>query len=243
MRIFKNINKIQVLDERFYTLDKETYYPSVTTVLTAYPKGYQFNEWLKNNGRNADIILKEAGEQGTNVHNAIENFLIGKEIKWFSDNGIENYTLNEWKMITKFMDFYNNLVENFEAVEIQVFSKKWKVGGTIDFICNINNEKWLIDFKTSNSIYKTYELQLAIYKEVYEEMTSKKIDRYGVLWLNSNTRTKKDLQGIGWQIKEFTKNHDHNIKLYRCTRKLWDEENPNYKPKNLEFENSYKINV
>ena len=240
MRIFQNLNKIQVLDERFYTLDRETYYPSVTTVLSAYPKNAFFYEWLKNNGKNSDTILKEAGEQGSKVHNAIEDFLKGKEIMWFVD-GKEQYTLKEWQMITRFMEFYKTLVTSFNAVEVQVFSKKHKIGGTIDLICTIDNERWMIDFKTSKAMYKTYEMQLAIYKEVWEEQTKIKIDRYGVLWLNAATRTKKDLQGIGWQIKEYTKNHNHNLKLYQATRMLWDEENPNYKPKNLEYLNSYRL--
>lgn len=241
MKIFKNLDKIQVLDERFYTLDKETYYPSVTTVLNAYPKGFYFNEWLKAKGSDADTILREAGEQGSNVHNAIEYFLQGNEIVWFLDDGKELFTLKEWQMICKFMEFYKN-VNSFSAVEMQLFSEKYKVGGTLDFICEINGENWLIDFKTSNGIYKSYELQLAIYKEMYEEMTSKKIDRYGVLWLNSSTRTDKPpLQGKGWQVKEFTKDHEHNLNLYNCTRTLWDQENPNFKPKNLEYPNYFKL--
>lgn len=240
MRIFKNLDKIEVLDERFYTLDKETYYPSVTTVLNAYPKGYHFNEWLKKNGTDADTILREAGEQGSNVHNAIESFLNGNQIVWFNDEGHELFTLKEWQMICKFMEFYNH-VEKIEFVEMQLFSKNHKIGGTLDLTCVINGERWLIDFKTSNGLYKTYELQLAIYKEVYEEMTGNKIDRYGVLWLNAATRTDKPpLQGKGWQVKEFTDNHTKNLALYHHTRALWDEENPNYKPKNLEYPNSFK---
>ncbi len=241
MKTIQKLNKIQVLDDRFYTLDFETYYPSVTTVLQAYPKNPVLLEWMKNNGKNSDRILKEAATQGSNVHNAIEDFLNGKKIEWFI-NGIAQYTLNEWKMITRFMDFYNTLVNSYQAVEVQVFSEKFRVGGTIDFICTIDGETWMIDFKTSSAIYKTHELQLAVYKEVWEDNTKIKIDRYGVLWLNSQTRTKKDLQGLGWQIKEFTKNHDKNMKLYNHTRALWDEENKNFKPKNLEYENSYKLN-
>ncbi len=240
MRVIQNLNKIEVLDERFYTLDFETYYPSVTTVLQAYPKNPVYFEWLKNNGKNADRILKEAGEQGSNVHNAIEDFLNGKEISWFI-NGKEQYTLNEWKMITRFMDFYDTLVDSFDAVEAQVFSEKWLIGGTIDFVCTIGGQRWMIDFKTSNAIYKTYQLQLAIYKQVWEENTKVQIDRYGVLWLNASTRTKKDFQGVGWQIKEFTKDHLKNMNLYKYTRALWDEENPNYSPRNLMYENSYKL--
>lgn len=242
MRTFfdKRLNKIEVLDERFYTLDKITYYPSVTTVLNAYPKSPHLYEWMKNNGRNSDEILKAAAEQGSNVHNAIEEFLNGKEITWFV-NGKEQYTLKEWQMISRFMDFYKKHVGSVEAVEVQVFSEKFKVGGTIDLICNINGEKWIIDFKTSNAMYKTYELQLAVYKEVWEDMTKTNIDRYGVLWLNAATRTEKELQGKCWQIKEYTQDHEHNMRLYECTRALWDEENLNYKPKNLEYPNSYKL--
>lgn len=240
MRIFKNLNKIQVLDERFYTLDNERFFPSVTTVLSAYPKGYAFNEWLKKNGTDSDTILKEAGDQGSNVHNAIESFLNGNEIVWFTNEGHNLFTLKEWQMICKFMEFYKN-VQSVENVEMQLFSEKHKVGGTLDMICIINGERWLIDFKTSNGIYKTYELQLAIYKEMYQDMTEKKIDRYGVLWLNAATRTDKPpLQGNGWQVKEFTDFHQHNLNLYQYTRALWDEENPNYKPKNLEYPNSFK---
>ena len=241
MRIFKNLNKIQVLDERFYTLDNETYYPSVTTVLNAYPKGVFFNNWLKANGDDADKILKEAGEQGSNVHDAIESFLKGNELLWFDDNGRELYTLLEWQMICRFMEFYKS-VSKVEQIEMQLFSTKHKIGGTLDLVCIINGERWLIDFKTSNNIYKTYELQLAIYKEVYQEMMKDvKIDRYGVLWLKASTRTEKPpMQGIGWQIKEFADNHEHNFNLYKHTRALWDEENKNYKPKNLEYPNSFK---
>ena len=241
MRLFKTLDKIQILDERFYTLDKETYYPSVTTILNAYPKGHYFNEWLKDNGQESNEILRKAGEQGTNVHNAIEDFLNGKELVWINDFGIESFTLKEWQMISKFMEFFKN-VDSVKQVEMQLFSEKHRVGGTLDFVCEINGETWLIDFKTSNGIYKTYELQLAIYKEVYEEMMETKIDRYGVLWLNANVRTDKPpLQGIGWQVKEFTDFHNHNLNLYHHTRALWDEENPNYKPKNLEYRNSFKL--
>ena len=166
MKIFKNdkLNRVDILDERFYTLDNKTFYPSVTTVLSAYPKGYAFQEWLKSTGFNADIILERAGTQGTNVHNAIEDFLNVNELTWIDHNGHENFTLKEWKMITKYMDFHTNYVQGTEmAVEAKMFSDTMKLGGTVDLVCTINNETWLIDFKTSNGLYKTYDMQLACY--------------------------------------------------------------------------------
>ena len=241
MKIFRNYEKIQILDERFYTIDRSVYYPSVTTVLSAYPKGIFFNEWLKREGANADEILKSAGDQGSNVHNAIDSFEKGNAVTWFNDDGINNYSLLEWQMISRYMEFRLQ-VEKVENTEMVLFSKEHRLGGTLDCVCMIEGQRWLIDFKTSNAIHKTHELQLAIYKEMYEQQEGLKIDRYGVLWLKSATRTDKPpLQGIGWQIKEFTKDHEHNLKLFNHTRALWDEENPNYKPKNLEYKNQYKL--
>ncbi len=240
----ENVNQVNVLDERFYTLDNETFYPSVTTVLNVYPKGFGYQDWIKQVGYNADIVMRQAAEQGTNVHNAIEAFLNGQELTWIVD-GKENYTLKEWKMITKFMEFYDRYLtpDGCEVLDIErtLFSNKMKLGGTLDLSCRIFGENWIIDHKTSNNLYITNEMQLAAYKEMYEENTDRKVDRYGILWLNSSHRSVKEFQGKGWVLKECTKSHDHNLKLYGHTRALWDQENPNYRPANLEFKNTYKL--
>lgn len=243
MKIFihKDLNKIDILDERFYQVG-DVYFPSVTTVLQCYPKGYWYDAWLKDVGRNADNIRNDAAEKGSNVHNAIESILLGKEVVFIID-GKPQYTLEEWQMICKFMEFHSRYVTKGEQVsaETQLFSKTLRLGGTTDLVLRINGETWMIDFKTSNGIYKTNELQLAVYKEMWDEHNSPKIDRYGVLWLNAATRTEKEFQGIGWQLKEFTRDHEHNLKLFHHTRALWDEENPNYKPRNLSYPNSFKL--
>lgn len=241
MQIFthENINRVDVLDERFYQVGEE-YFPSVTTVLEAYPKGYWYAQWLMDVGHNAGAIRDRAAERGSNVHNAIEKFLLGQELKWFQD-GQAAFALDEWQMICRFMEFWDRCVDKGAgfATETQLFSNTMKLGGTCDLVCKINGEDWLIDFKTSNSISKTNEIQLSCYKEMWDERNSPKIQRYGVLWLNAATRTDKEFQGKGWQIKEFTGSHDHNLALYGHLRALWDEENPNYSPKNLSYPNSF----
>lgn len=244
MKVFLDVEtqQVNVLDERFYTQDNKTFYPSVTTVLNAYPKGSFFEQWLRDTGNNSKTILREAGEQGTNVHNAIDNFLKGMPITLITDAGQEQFTLNEWKMINRFMKFFECIDTDSFLSESIVFDKKLRLGGTMDLVCTIDGERWLIDYKTSNAIHKTYKMQLAMYKQMYENMTGETIDRYGVLWLKAKTRTDKPpLQGKGWQLKEFTKDFDHDFKLFNHTRVIWDEENPNYAPKNLQFPNSFKL--
>lgn len=243
MKIFlhKDLNRIDVLDERFYRVGEE-YYPSVTTVLSAYPKGKGFEEWLKSVGGESSRIVREAAEKGSNVHNAIEQFLLGHELTWIVD-GKQQYSLEEWAMICKFLEFYQDYIVPGEqvATETQLFSKEMKLGGTCDMVAKIDGETWMIDFKTSNGLYKTHEIQLAAYKEMWDAHNSPEIERYGILWLNAKTRTKRQFQGVGWQLKEYTKEHDYNLELYHHTRALWDCENPNYKPKNLHYPNTIKM--
>lgn len=243
MKIFSHekLNRVDVLDERFYQVG-EDYYPSVTTVLNVYPKGQWFTQWLKDVGHNADLIRNEAADQGSNVHNAIEDVLNGKKVTWITE-GKQLYSLNEWKMICRFMEFHSRYIATGEqlATETQLFSHSLKLGGTADLVCSINGETWLIDFKTSNSLQKTMELQLACYKQMWDEVNLPKIDRYGVLWLNAKTRTEREFQGKGWQLKEFTDGFEHSMRLYNHTRALWDEENPNYRPRNLSYPNSFKL--
>lgn len=242
MKIFahRNLNRIDVLDERFYTEDSVTFYPSVTTVLGVYPKGYGYEQWLKNT-KDPEALAEEARDQGSNIHNAIEQWLNGQPLEWIRDDGKANYTLGEWQQITRFMEFYNEYIDPADqvAVETPLFSTFLKLGGTADLVCKINGETWLIDFKTGNGLYKTNEIQLAVYKTMWDEKNRPEIDRYGILWLNSGHRTKKQFQGLGWQLKELSQNYLHDMKLYGHLRAIWDEENPEYRPKNMSFPNEY----
>lgn len=50
------------------------------------------------------------------------------------------------------------------AVELTVFSTKHGYAGTTDMIADVGGELWVLDFKTSKSVYYEYHLQTAAYK-------------------------------------------------------------------------------
>ncbi len=52
-------NQITFEDARFYYLNGN-FYPSVTTILSAYPRDAHFYKWLKEVGNDADTI-RDAG--------------------------------------------------------------------------------------------------------------------------------------------------------------------------------------
>ena len=109
-------------------------------------------------------------------------------------------------------------------------------------VCEINGELWVIDFKTSNHLQTTYDLQTAMYAKCFEECFGKKVDRTGVLWLKSSKRgPKKDkIQGKGWEMYESKRTQEDNLNIYRAVRTLFDIENPNHKPAFTEFEPQLK---
>jgi len=72
------LKQINFLDRRVYQRAEGVYYPSVTTILQYMPKNKFFETWLKDVGHNADLIMRRAGKEGTQVQEAIETLLAGK---------------------------------------------------------------------------------------------------------------------------------------------------------------------
>ena len=246
MKIFHNpkLEIIDYLDERFYTFDGLKFFPSSTTILGAYPKGYGFNEWLKKQGFNADEELRKAGEQGTKIHNGIDAYLLGEELTWVREDGQPNYTIEEWKMLNRFVEFENKQKPETLAQEISLLDEELGYGGTIDRVCVIAGEIWLIDYKSSNYIHKSHELQLASYIALWNKMYPEyKIQKHGILHLKAMTRGESrtgEIQGKGWQLKPIARPWHDAYKVFDHTKAIWNEENPNYVPKNEIFPDKLK---
>ena len=64
----------------------------------------------------------------------------------------------------------------------------------------MDGEVWLLDLKTSNSIHKSYDLQLASYAKALEECKGIKIERTGIIWLKAHTRSASKKKGV-YQVK------------------------------------------
>lgn len=238
------LQQINFLDSRVYKRDEGIYYPSVTTILQYMPKNKFFESWLKDVGHNADIIMRKAGKEGTQVHEAAEALVKGEEVSWVDDYGKAKYSQLVWEMILKFYDFWTVHKPELITTEEFTYSDKHKYAGTADLVVRMDGEIWLLDIKTSNSLHKTYDMQLAAYAKSIEETKGIKINRTGIIWLKSQTRTKSDKKGVyqgkGWQIKvvdEIEKNFDLFLTVY----KLYKLDNPNVKPTYKEYPTTLKI--
>ena len=83
LEISEDSKQITLPDSRYYKRNGE-YYPSVTYVLGSYPKGKFFEDWLKKVGYSADYIVRKAADEGTQVHEMIEDYLNGEELYFLS---------------------------------------------------------------------------------------------------------------------------------------------------------------
>lgn len=230
----EDTQQITLLDQRFYKQPSGEYYPSITYVLSYFPKGKFFESYLKDVGHNADIILRKAGEEGTQVHNAIEQIILGKPVFWLDLNHNANYALHVWQMIMKFAEFWETYKPELIALEYHIHSDEGKYAGTVDLICRIKDEVWIIDFKTSAAIQDSYYLQLASYKKAWEEKHDLKIDKTGILWLKASTRgsdkSGESIQGKGWQIKQSKRTFEEDYELFTFCRRFWQIDNPDSVP-------------
>ena len=241
----KNYNKegivqITVASERWYSKKvdgKDIFVPSVTWIAGKYPKGVQFYKWLAQKGWDeAEAIKQAAGDKGSKVHNALEDLLKGAVISMeakYTNNTTgepEELTLEEYECLLAFQDFYNEAKPKTLNTEFVTFSEQYNYAGTIDWLCEINGETWLIDFKTSQSIWTEYELQLSAYKKSLEA-AGYQIDKVAILQLRYKLNKKH------WKLTEIPDKFD----LFLHARAIWEEEHGNEKPKVKDYPLTIKL--
>jgi hypothetical protein len=235
--------RLTFLDNRFYLADSETWVPSVTTILDAYPKDAGYFMWLKSVGQEADTIRDEAGKRGSIVHELTERYDNGEEVSLLTGDGDINFKLNEWAMFERYVEFTQRFKPEIEITEQNYVSTALGFAGTVDRVVTIEGKKTLMDIKTSNAIYPTYWLQLAAYEKLLTEAYGyNPIDQVAILWLNAKTRTngkKGDIQGPGWQL--ITKDDTtEDWALFQATHKLWLAQNKDVQPKKMIYQLSHK---
>ena len=243
MKQFQLVNdRIEFLDNRFYKTSSGNFVPSVTTILEAYPKDASYFKWIKEVGSDADTIRDEAGKRGTIVHELTERYDMGYEISCVDEQGRPQYKMLEWAMFERYVDFTNEFKPNVELMELHMASEKLGYAGTLDRVIKLNGKNYLVDIKTSNSIYPSYWLQLAAYRELLGDIC--KIDGVAILWLNAKTRTrgkKGDVQGVGWQFIS-KEDSTQDLKLFNNTFELWKALNEDIKPRVLSYNLKHQKN-
>ena len=218
---------VEVNGEHWYESKKHlgVFYPSVTTILSVFPKGVGFNKYLtaQVSWETSQEILKEAGKRGTLVHKTTEMLEAGGTVLR------PGFSVQEWQMVAGFVNWHTKHSPVVKHVEHGLVSDKLKIGGTIDRIYQIDGSNVLLDIKTSGSIYDNYWAQVAAYAEMFEADTKTKIDYTAILRL---TDRKKEYYEYVLRSRDEWK---EDLKIFKATKQIWDYLNPNAKPKIVEL--------
>lgn len=193
-----------------YSHDGGPHVPGVTSIIGMKDKSWALVGWAKRETaacaiRNLDalVAMRAAGGEraavdwlrgipdhqrdtsadlGSRVHAAIESWSTRGELVG-EDTDVTPY------LDTFQRDFVDRFKPTFRAVEAYVFSEAYGYGGTLDAICVIEGETWLIDHKTGRGIYPETAMQLAAlahadvlgYPGDRQDYAIPRIDRYGVV--------------------------------------------------------------
>jgi hypothetical protein len=117
-------------------------------------------------------VTSEAANIGTATHQMVELAIDGADP--FSSTALVSLATNEQR--ERATKAYHNYVRWSEtnkltvvAQEMMLVSEQYQYGGTPDAIGEVNGQLCLLDWKTSNSVYSDYLIQLAAYKQLWEE--------------------------------------------------------------------------
>ena len=149
-----------------YVIDG-VWFPRVTSIISikAKPALYRFYADLENYAE-GERIKKLSADEGTRVHEAAEAILTGREPVVDSDIS------PAIKAFEKFIEERNIQVDP-EWVERRVVNYSDRYAGTVDAVALIDGKLGVLDLKTSQGIYRDYNLQLGAYfPPLQEELRS-----------------------------------------------------------------------
>ncbi|MDZ4231537.1 MAG: hypothetical protein U1C52_01975, partial [Patescibacteria group bacterium] len=154
--MWNNSNSDKFKESNGYLIDG-IWYPRVTSILNikAKPALYRYYAELENFAE-AEEIMEKSADEGTRVHEAVEAILTGKEPEYKNDikPSIEAFK--------KFLETVSLEVDP-EWVERRVVNFSDRYAGTVDAMALIDGKLGVMDVKTSQGIYRDYNLQTAAY--------------------------------------------------------------------------------
>ena len=150
---------------------------------------YLFKDMVSKAKAESTAVLKKAGDRGTRIHNAIEEFINPKftpladeddyalESHWTSH--LEPEDNKEKLQITfhKFQKWMNSVGFKVKATEAMLFHNELEVGGTADAILSNDDDAiYIIDFKTGSNTYWKDKLQVSGYALCLMQMVQQDIE-------------------------------------------------------------------
>lgn len=136
---------------------KGIWYPRVTSILSvkAKPALYRYYAEL-DNYQEAEKVMNKSADEGTRVHEAVEAIMVG------DSPTIDEDIKPSVDAFKKFLEIRDIQVDP-DWVERRVVNYNDRYAGTLDAMALIDGKFGVMDIKTSQGIYRDYNLQTAAY--------------------------------------------------------------------------------
>ena len=207
-----------------YTDDNGITYPSVTQILSIVNKPYLVN-WANNLGLKGVAVQdasKESTDVGTLTHAFIEGHITREEV---STDGYNRGTVDQALLCYEgYLIWEEKYHPTYVETEKSFISKEHGYAGTIDAVCKIGDQQYILDWKTSASIYPEYVSQVVAYRLG--------MGKTGTGWGDSGNgchvgvvRLFKDSTSPGYQFARFRSSilTLHALDFFMECKKLWNE--------------------
>ena len=183
---YPNLERVEKNDMRFYKDSNNDLVPSVTTVLDATGDKSGITQWRRKVGpAQADAIVQESTLIGSAVHEAIENFLLGKSWNDFTEdrNGFLAKSIS-----SKFISSCLNGIDEVWGLESGLILDGL-YAGTADCIGVYKGLPAIIDFKTAKKLKRKdwiedYFLQCSAYANAHNVMFETSISNLVILMVD-----------------------------------------------------------
>ena len=133
------------------------WYPRVTKIveIKAKPALYRFYANMENFAA-GERVKRNSATEGTLIHNTVEKILTGEK---------PEIPPSIQPSIKAFMEFIleKNIKVDPELVEKRLVNYEERYAGTLDAVAMIDGKLGILDIKTSQEIYRDYNLQTAAY--------------------------------------------------------------------------------
>ncbi len=149
-------------DANGYVID-EVWYPRVTRILSIKAKPALYHFYAEAESFKAGQAITElSAKEGTLIHEAVEGILLGK------DPDIDPSIAPS---VDSFLSFIQerNIQVTPELVEKRIVSRDHRYAGTADALALIDGKFGVLDIKTSQAIYRDYNLQTAAYMDALKD--------------------------------------------------------------------------
>lgn len=161
-----------------YFLKDGTKVPGTTTIIGRFKDSGGLLHWAFKQGKSGAVRLYDEAEKaadiGTCAHGLVELHINGKpldDLIDYAQTTLPNSEMRDkaWSAFRAYEAWAKNFKVQILHQEIQLVSERYRYGGTPDAIGIVGNALALLDWKTSNSVYSDYLIQLAAYRQLWEE--------------------------------------------------------------------------